>query len=54
LKAPVGLDEPGAGLVAATANVLLIRQYDALRDRHQRIAAAHLHTAHELARRARW
>jgi DNA-binding GntR family transcriptional regulator len=78
-------------IVAATGNVLLIRQYDALRDRHQRIAAAtlardparierfvsehraiaaaltsgdaeaaaeltssHLHTAHELARRARW
>ena len=71
--------------------MLLVRQYDALRDRHQRIAAAtlardpgrierfiaehraiaealergdataaedltatHLHTAHELARRARW
>jgi DNA-binding GntR family transcriptional regulator len=78
-------------IVAATGNVLLVRQYDALRDRHQRIAAAtlardpgrierfiaehraiaealqrgdagaaeeltasHLHTAHELARRARW
>jgi DNA-binding FadR family transcriptional regulator len=77
-------------IVAATGNVLLLRQYDALRDRHQRIAAttlardparrerfiaehreiaaavergdataaaeltaAHLHSAHELARRTR-
>jgi DNA-binding GntR family transcriptional regulator len=29
-------------IVAATGNVLLVRQYDALRDRHQRIAAATL------------
>ena len=96
------LDQAGTGfikadrrfhraIVAATGNVLLVRQYDALRDRHQRIAAAtlardpgrierfiaehrgiaaaleggdadvgaeltaaHLHSAHELARRARW
>jgi len=78
-------------IVAASGNVLLVRQYDALRDRHQRIAAAtlardparierfiaehraiaealergdataaadltasHLHSAHELARKARW
>jgi DNA-binding GntR family transcriptional regulator len=49
----VALDQAGTGfvkadrrfhraIVAATGNVLLVRQYDALRDRHQRIAAATL------------